>query len=102
MAGIISLYNDFRLSSYRTTAGFLNPLLYSGGFGGINDIAFGANPGCNTNGFFAAPGWDPVRPSALVSFPSHFRRWLILWSIIGLRSGVTRHVRVVEQLRRLG
>ena len=77
MAGIIALYNDYRMSAFRPPVGFLNPLLYSTGFTGVNDIKWGFNPGCGTSGFSAAPGWDPVRPSAPVSFPSPFRRWLI-------------------------
>ncbi|KAH9035171.1 subtilisin-like protein [Lactarius deliciosus] len=27
---------------------------------GLNDITSGSNPGCNTDGFSAVPGWDPV------------------------------------------
>jgi tripeptidyl-peptidase-1 len=27
---------------------------------GFNDITSGSNPGCNTNGFPATKGWDPV------------------------------------------
>ncbi|KAH9046859.1 subtilisin-like protein, partial [Lactarius hengduanensis] len=38
---------------------FLNPLLYGIGLEGLNDITSGSNPGCNTNGFSAVPGWDP-------------------------------------------
>jgi tripeptidyl-peptidase-1 len=26
----------------------------------FNDITSGTNPGCNTNGFSASKGWDPV------------------------------------------
>jgi tripeptidyl-peptidase-1 len=26
----------------------------------FNDITSGNNPGCNTNGFSASKGWDPV------------------------------------------
>ena len=62
--------------------GFLNPWLYSyevlslPGGPGLNDIVDGSNPGCGTQGFPARPGWDPVRPAALVSLK--FRHWLIL------------------------
>ena len=63
-AGIVSLYNDFVISSWGRPLGFLNPLLYSRGFRdfGFKDIKFGGNPGCGTNGFMADTGWDPVRP----------------------------------------
>ncbi|KAH9051102.1 peptidase S8/S53 domain-containing protein [Lactarius vividus] len=59
-AGIISLLNDHRLSQGRPPLGFLNPWLYGGGLNGLNDIVSGSNPGCNTDGFSAIVGWDPV------------------------------------------
>ncbi|KAJ7245337.1 family S53 protease-like protein [Mycena rebaudengoi] len=41
--------------------GFLNPFLYSAaGRAALNDVTSGTNPGCNTNGFSARVGWDPV------------------------------------------
>ena len=70
VAGIVSLMNDFRIHHSRTTLGFLNPLLYSGTFKGLDDVDFGFNPGCGTDGFAADVGWDPVRPASLVSFES--------------------------------
>ncbi|KAH9170959.1 subtilisin-like protein [Lactarius sanguifluus] len=60
VAGIISLLNDYRLSQGKTQLGFLNPWLYGGGLNGLNDIVSGSNPGCNTDGFSAIVGWDPV------------------------------------------
>ncbi|KAH8991251.1 peptidase S8/S53 domain-containing protein [Lactarius akahatsu] len=60
VAGIISLLNDHRLSQGRPPLGFLNPWLYNGGLNGFNDIVSGSNPGCNTDGFSAIAGWDPV------------------------------------------
>ncbi|KAH9167842.1 subtilisin-like protein [Lactarius sanguifluus] len=60
VAGIISLLNDYRLSQGKRQLGFLNPWLYGGGLKGFNDIVSGSNPGCNTNGFSAIVGWDPV------------------------------------------
>ncbi|KAH9018608.1 subtilisin-like protein [Lactarius hengduanensis] len=59
-AGIISLLNDYRISNGRSPLGFLNVLLYGIFLGGLNDITSGSNPGCNTDGFSAVPGWDPV------------------------------------------
>ena len=73
---MVSLFNDFLLFNNKHALGFLNPLLYFlsiNEFKGINDIEFGANPGCGTGGFRATAGWDPVRPAALLFFPSHFR-----------------------------
>ena len=66
-AGVISLLNDYRLSQGKSSLGFLNPLLYSTGLAGLNDITSGSNPGCGTNGFTAVAGWDPVRAALLVS-----------------------------------
>ncbi|KAH8982164.1 subtilisin-like protein [Lactarius hatsudake] len=60
VAGIISLLNDYLLSVGRSPLGFLNPWLYGVGLSGINDIISGSNPGCDTDGFSAAVGWDPV------------------------------------------
>jgi tripeptidyl-peptidase-1 len=37
----------------------LNPLLYLQSYA-LNDVVSGSNPGCNTNGFPASAGWDPV------------------------------------------
>ncbi|KAH9077523.1 subtilisin-like protein [Lactarius deliciosus] len=60
VAGIISLLNDYRLSQGKPQLGFLNPWLYGGGLSGLNDIVSGSNPGCDTDGFSAVVGWDPV------------------------------------------
>ncbi|KAH9031419.1 subtilisin-like protein [Lactarius deliciosus] len=59
-AGIISLLNDYRISNGKAPLGFLNILLYGVCLEGLNDITSGSNPGCNTDGFSAVPGWDPV------------------------------------------
>jgi len=60
VASIITLLNDYRLSTGRQPLGFLNPRLYGHGLIGMNDITSGSNPGCNTEGFSAIGGWDPV------------------------------------------
>lgn len=61
VAAVISLLNDFLISQGKPPLGFLNPLLYSTGTAGLNDITSGSNPGCGTAGFTAVKGWDPVR-----------------------------------------
>ena len=66
---MIALLNDFRLSQGKSALGFLNPLIYSTGAAGFNDITSGSNPGCGTNGFSAGTGWDPVS-AALLPPPS--------------------------------
>ncbi|KAF8261122.1 peptidase S8/S53 domain-containing protein [Lactarius quietus] len=60
VAGIISLLNDYRISKGKKPLGWLNPWLYGSGRAGFYDITSGSNPGCNTDGFFAVAGWDPV------------------------------------------
>ncbi|KAF8239071.1 subtilisin-like protein [Tricholoma matsutake] len=59
-AGVVALLNDVRLSNKLPPLGFLNPLLYSKGVTGFNDITVGHNSGCGTTGFNATKGWDPV------------------------------------------
>ena len=93
VAGIISLLNDFLISHNRPPLGFLNPWLYGIGIGGLKDIISGSNPGCDTPGFPAVPGWDPVRPLV----PLHFQSWLIL-SSVGDGSGDTELFRDAEEL----
>ncbi|KAH8976516.1 subtilisin-like protein [Lactarius hatsudake] len=61
VAGIIAMLNDYLISEGKDPLGFLNPWLYSTeGMSGLNDITSGSNPGCDTDGFTAIPGWDPV------------------------------------------
>ncbi|KAI9439772.1 subtilisin-like protein [Lactarius indigo] len=60
VAGIISLINDYQISKGRNPLGFLNPWLYGIARAGLNDITKGSNPGCETDGFSAIEGWDPV------------------------------------------
>jgi tripeptidyl-peptidase-1 len=58
---IITLVNDARLAAGKKSVGFLNPLIYSPLFkSAFNDITMGGNQGCNTPGFTAVKGWDPV------------------------------------------
>ncbi|KAJ7203551.1 subtilisin-like protein [Mycena pura] len=62
-ASVIAAVNDARLAAGKRTVGFINPALYSEAFaarGVFNDVIVGSNPGCGTQGFPAAPGWDPV------------------------------------------
>ena len=58
-ASIIALVNDRLIAAGKSPLGFLNPFLYMNP-GAFNDITTGDNPGCNTNGFPASKGWDPV------------------------------------------
>ena len=58
--GVVSLINDLRMQAGKGSLGWLNPTLYSAKGSFLTDITSGNNPGCNTNGFEAAKGWDPV------------------------------------------
>lgn len=58
-AAILTLINEKRLAAGKSTVGFVNPVLYANP-GVFNDIRFGRNPGCSTDGFSAREGWDPV------------------------------------------
>ncbi|KAH8992200.1 peptidase S8/S53 domain-containing protein [Lactarius akahatsu] len=59
-ASVVSLLNDRLIAAGKPVLGFLNLFLYSTGASALNDITIGSNPGCNTNGFPATVGWDPV------------------------------------------
>ncbi|KAH8985684.1 subtilisin-like protein [Lactarius akahatsu] len=60
VASIIALINDHLISNGRPALGFLNPWLYGSAARSLFDVTSGTNPGCNTDGFSAVPGWDPV------------------------------------------
>jgi len=61
VASIITLVNDARISRGKGPVGFINPVIYSSRFAGaFNDITSGGNQGCNSPGFTATTGWDPV------------------------------------------
>jgi len=59
-ASVISNLNDQLFKEGKPSLGFLNPWLYSKGYAGLNDIKTGFNPECDTSGFGAGPGWDPI------------------------------------------
>lgn len=59
-ASVIALINDELAAAGKPALGFLNPWLYSEGVKGLMDVVHGSNPGCNTAGFEALRGWDPV------------------------------------------
>ncbi|KAF7335380.1 Subtilisin-like protein [Mycena venus] len=60
-AVLIAAVNDARIAAGKSPVGFINPALYSDAFAHtFNDVIVGSNPACQTDGFPAAPGWDPV------------------------------------------
>ncbi|RFU73336.1 subtilisin [Trichoderma arundinaceum] len=58
-AGLITRINAYRLNAGKKPVGFVNPVLYQHPEA-FNDITVGNNPGCDTDGFSAVKGWDPV------------------------------------------
>ncbi|KAF8265790.1 subtilisin-like protein [Lactarius quietus] len=61
VGSMIAMINDARLAVGKAPVGFINPAIYSSQFAdAFNDITSGNNPGCGTDGFTAAKGWDPL------------------------------------------
>jgi tripeptidyl-peptidase-1 len=58
-SAVIGLLNDLRAQNGKSPLGFLNPWIYKS-MSAFNDITTGSNPGCSTEGFPAAKGWDPA------------------------------------------
>ncbi|KAF5357600.1 hypothetical protein D9758_007416 [Tetrapyrgos nigripes] len=58
-ASMIALVNDRLIGAGKPPLGYLNPFLYANPQI-FNDITSGNNPGCNTEGFNATKGWDPI------------------------------------------
>lgn len=58
-AAMLTLINEKRLLAGKSTVGFVNPALYAHPEV-FNDVKYGRNPGCATDGFAARKGWDPV------------------------------------------
>ncbi|KAI1352315.1 subtilisin-like protein [Xylaria sp. FL0043] len=56
---VLTLVNEERLKAGKSTLGFVNPILYAHPEV-FNDVTQGSNPGCDTVGFKASKGWDPV------------------------------------------
>lgn len=59
-AAIFALLNDALIAGGKPVLGFLNPWLYKKGKEAFVDVTSGSAIGCNTTGFVAGEGWDPV------------------------------------------
>lgn len=68
VAGLITLINEERIAAGKGPVGFLNPTIYAHPEM-FNDITVGSNPGCGTDGFKTAPGWDPVTGMGTPIYP---------------------------------
>jgi len=79
MGAILAMINDARLAVGKSTIGFINPTIYSAPFrNAFNDITSGSNPGCGTDGFSTAVGWDPVTGLGTPNFEKLKKLWLEL------------------------
>ncbi|KAJ6480620.1 peptidase S8/S53 domain-containing protein [Mycena vulgaris] len=79
VGAILAMINDARLAVGKSSIGFINPVIYSPAFrAAFNDIVDGSNPGCGTNGFVAAKGYDPVSGVGTPNFPKLLEQWLLL------------------------
>ncbi|KAF7378440.1 Family S53 protease-like protein [Mycena sanguinolenta] len=71
-ASFIALVNDRLIAAGKPVLGFLNPLLYSTGRTGLDDVTTGQSFGCSgsTSGWNAGTGWDPVSGLGTPNFPA--------------------------------
>ena len=76
-ASILNRVNEERLAVGKSTVGFVNPTLYAHPEV-FHDITVGNNPGCNTTGFTAATGWDPVTGLGTPNYPAILSLYLSL------------------------
>ncbi|KAF4873410.1 Aorsin [Colletotrichum siamense] len=76
-ASLITIINEHRLQAGKAPVGFINPTLYANPQI-FNDITSGSNEGCNTKGFSAVPGWDPVTGLGTPKFPEMLELFMSL------------------------
>lgn len=67
-ASMLTLINEERLALGKNPIGFVNQIFYEHPEV-FNDITEGDNPGCNSDGFPAAEGWDPVTGLGSPNYP---------------------------------
>ncbi|KAJ7261226.1 subtilisin-like protein [Mycena rebaudengoi] len=79
VGAMLTMINDARLALGKKPIGFINPAIYSAAFqNAFHDITTGSNPGCGTEGFAAAEGFDPVSGLGTPNFPRLLAAWLRL------------------------
>ncbi|KAL5329892.1 hypothetical protein ACEPPN_003412 [Leptodophora sp. 'Broadleaf-Isolate-01'] len=76
-ASILNRINEERIAAGKSTVGFVNPTLYAHPQV-LHDITIGNNPGCNTNGFAASNGWDPVTGLGTPNYPAMLKLFMSL------------------------
>ncbi|CAI7565483.1 unnamed protein product [Penicillium glandicola] len=76
-ASVLSLINEERLAVGKRPVGFVNPVLYAHPEV-LNDITNGTSAGCDSDGFSAIPGWDPVTGLGTPNYPKLKKLFLSL------------------------
>lgn len=76
-AAIVNRIVEERIKVGKGPLGFINPVLYAHPYV-LNDIVNGSNPGCGTDGFSCAPGWDPVTGLGTPNYPKMLELFLSL------------------------
>ncbi|KAK4556381.1 hypothetical protein LTR86_006525 [Recurvomyces mirabilis] len=76
-AALVTRINEERIKIGKGPVGFINPVLYQHPEV-LNDIVNGTNPGCGTEGFSCAPGWDPVTGLGTPNYPRMLNLFLSL------------------------
>lgn len=66
---VLTRINEHRLAAGKSPVGFVNPVLYAHPEA-FYDVTQGSNPGCGTNGFSCAKGWDPVTGMGTPNYPA--------------------------------
>ncbi|KAH9945128.1 subtilisin-like protein [Epithele typhae] len=85
-ASFVAALNDARLAAGKSVVGWMNPRadgartqLYSDALAAAyHDVTNGTNPGCGTQGYVAAPGWDPVTGLGTPNFQAMLEAFLAL------------------------
>jgi len=76
-ASVLTLINEERAAVGKGPVGFVNPTLYAHPEV-LNDITNGTNVGCGTEGFHAAPGWDPATGLGTPNYSKMLALWMSL------------------------
>ncbi|KAI0174519.1 alkaline serine protease [Pestalotiopsis sp. NC0098] len=76
-AAVLTLVNEQRIAANKSTVGFIQPTLYAHPEI-FTDVTEGSNPGCESTGFPAAAGWDPVTGLGTPNYPKLVELFLSL------------------------
>ncbi|KAF2159582.1 hypothetical protein M409DRAFT_29901 [Zasmidium cellare ATCC 36951] len=77
VASVITLINQQRTIAGKGPVGFINPALYNNPWM-LNDITNGSNANCQSDGFKAVQGWDPVTGLGTPNYPKMLKYFMSL------------------------